>query len=101
MKLGRFFGILAIILGSIFSYIGYDMMHTTGSTLKLFLAAPVFVFIGVAMLFFPGGDITTAESKSKAKDPKVWINEAPKSHKIAWAVAGVIGFIISMNIFEQ
>ncbi|MCX8526277.1 hypothetical protein OF897_20375 [Chryseobacterium formosus] len=54
------------------------------------------------MLFFPGGDITTAESKSKnkTKDPKVWVGEAPKSHKIAWAIAGIIGFIISMNIFK-
>jgi uncharacterized membrane protein len=101
MKLGRFFGILAIFAGGAFSYIGYDMMEKTGSTLKLFLAAPVFVFIGIAMLFFPGGDITLTESKTKTKEPNVWINEAPKSHKIAWIVSGVIGFIISMNIFDQ
>ena len=101
MKLGRFFGILAIFCGSIFSYIGYDMMQTTGSTLKLFFAAPVFVVIGVAMLFFPGGDITITESKTKTKDPKVWMNEAPINHKIAWFIAGGIGFVISMKLFDQ
>lgn len=100
MKLGRLFGILAIICGGIFTYMGYGMMQTTGSVFKFLVAAPVFVLIGVAMLFFPGGDITTAESRNKTKDPKVWMSEAPKSHKVAWLIAGVIGFIISMNIFK-
>ncbi|WP_298118531.1 hypothetical protein [Flavobacterium sp.] len=100
MKLGRLFGFLALVAGGIFTYIGYGMMETTGSVVKFFLAAPVFTLIGLAMLFFPGGDITTTESKNKTKDPKVWINEAPKSHKAAWLIAGVIGFIISINIFN-
>lgn len=100
MKLGRLFGILAIFCGSIFTYIGYGMMESTGSVFKFLIAAPVFVVIGIAMLFFPGGDITTAESKNKTKDPKIWMNEAPKSHKIAWLIAGVVGFIISMNLFN-
>lgn len=100
MKLGRLFGILAIFCGGIFTYIGYGMMETTGSVLKFFIAAPVFMLIGIAMLFFPGGDITTFESKNKTKDPKVWISEAPKNHKIAWLIAGVIGFIISISIFN-
>lgn len=100
MKLGRLFGIVAIICGGIFTYMGYGMMQTTGSVFKFLVAAPVFVLIGVAMLFFPGGDITTAESRNKTKDPKVWMSEAPKSHKIVWLIAGVIGFIISMNIFK-
>ncbi|GAA5097303.1 hypothetical protein GCM10023210_32210 [Chryseobacterium ginsengisoli] len=100
MQLGRLVGILAIFCGSIFTYLGYGMMETTGSVFKFLVAAPVFVLIGIAMLFFPGGDITTAESKNKTKDPKVWVGEAPKSHKIAWAIAGVIGFIISMSIFK-
>ena len=100
MKLGRLFGFLAIVLGGTFTYIGYGMMETTGSVLKFFLAAPVFTLIGIAMLFFPGGDITTFESKNKIKDPKVWISEAPKSHKTAWLIAGAIGFIISITIFN-
>ncbi|MDO3425925.1 MULTISPECIES: hypothetical protein [Chryseobacterium] len=100
MKLGRLFGILAILGGGYVTYMGYEMMQTTGSVFKFVIAAPVFVLIGIAMLFFPGGDITTAESRNKTKDPKAWINEAPKSHKIVWLVAGVVGFIISINLFK-
>ncbi|MBM7421650.1 MULTISPECIES: hypothetical protein [Chryseobacterium] len=100
MQLGRLFGILAIFCGGIFTYLGYGMMETTGSVFKFVLAAPVFVLIGIAMLVFPGGDITTTESKNKTKDPKVWVSDAPKNHKIAWAIAGVIGFIISITVFK-
>lgn len=100
MQLGRLFGILAIFCGGIFTYLGYGMMETTGSVFKFVLAAPVFVLIGIAMLVFPGGDITTTESKNKTKDPKVWVSDAPKSHKIAWAIAGIIGFIISITVFK-
>ncbi|MDY0931045.1 hypothetical protein [Chryseobacterium sp. CFBP8996] len=100
MQLGRLFGILAIFCGGIFTYLGYGMMETTGSVFKFVLAAPVFVLIGIAMLVFPGGDITTTESKNKTKDPKVWVSDAPKSHKIAWSIAGIIGFIISITVFK-
>lgn len=100
MQLGRLFGILAIFCGGIFTYLGYGMMETTGSVFKFVLAAPVFVLIGIAMFVFPGGDITTTESKNKTKDPKVWVSDAPKKHKIAWAIAGVIGFIISITVFK-
>lgn len=101
MKLGRFFGIVAVLASGTFTYLGYDMMLETGSVFKFFFAAPVFLFMGIAMIIFPGGNITLQESKAKTKDPNIWRQEAPKNHKIAWVVAGVIGFIASMILFEQ
>lgn len=99
MLIGRFFGILAILLGGIFSYLGYGMMTETGSVFKFLLAAPVFLFIGIALLFFPGGNVTAKQSRNKEKHPKAWIDEAPKHHKIIWVLAGIIGSIISIKFF--
>lgn len=46
MKLGRLFGILAILGGGYVTYMGYEMMQTTGSVFKFVIAAPVFVLTG-------------------------------------------------------
>lgn len=101
MKLGTVFGFIATVMGGVFTYIGYDMMISTNSVFKFFLAGPPFTLIGLSMLFFSGGNITAMESRNKTKDPNVWLKEAPKSHKTAWFIAGAIGVIISMVLFRQ
>ena len=95
MQLGRFFGIFCIIIGGIFSYLGFSMLDEAGMTLKVFTAGPGLIGLGVAMLFFPGGDITAAESRNKVKDPKTFISGAPVLHLVIWAVAFLGGMLIS------
>lgn len=100
MQLGKFFGIVFIIIGAFFSGMAYSMIQSTGSTFKLFIAGPALLLLGISFLFFSGGNITLAESKSQQKDPGVMFSEAPMMHKIAWAVSGVIGLIIAFVVFK-
>ena len=96
MQLGRFFGLLAMLLGGFATAFLYTTIHEDGTYIKGMLAGPVFFMIGVAMLFFPGGDITINESKQKIKEPDTVFKQAPGKHKMIWAVAGVIGFVVAM-----
>ena len=57
MKLGRLFGILAILGGGYVTYMGYEMMQTTGSVFKFVIAAPVFVLIGIATVSYTHLDV--------------------------------------------
>lgn len=95
MQLGRFFGIIFILIGGFLSAFAYKMLQDEGSTFKLFLAGPSLLLIGISFLFFSGGNITLAESKSHQKDPGVIFSEAPIMHKVIWIVSAIIGLIIS------
>jgi len=100
MSIGRFYAFFLVIISGIFCYIGYDMFTETGSVFKFLIAAPVFLFIGIAMIIFPGAHVTLKQSRNKEVAPDHFYKNAPKQHKIAWAVAGVLGFIISMMVFR-
>ena len=100
MQLGRFFGIIFMLIGGGFSFMAYKMIQDEGSTFKLLIAGPSLFLMGISFLFFSGGNITLAESKSQQKDPGVMFSEAPMMHKIAWAASGVIGLIIAFVFFK-
>jgi uncharacterized membrane protein YccF (DUF307 family) len=95
MQLGRFFGMIFIFIGGFISAFGYHMLQKEGAVLKICLAGPCLFLMGVAMLFFPGGNITVSESKTKQKEPNVVFGEAPGLHKIVWLVALAVGGVIS------
>jgi len=99
MKLGRLLGIILLPVGGFMAWIAYGMLNTGGVTLKLLTAGPALAILGFSLLFFPGGDITAKESREKTKDPKIFMKEAPLSHKIAWAVALLIGFYFGSYIY--
>jgi hypothetical protein len=101
MQLGRFFGLIFILLGGGFAYFNYTMIRDSGYTIKLFMAGPALIGVGFAMLIFPGGNITAAESRNKEKDPKTWMSEAPALHKVMWAVGGIAGFAINALFFKS
>jgi hypothetical protein len=94
IQIGRFFGFFLIMIGCYFTWLYTSMLDTAGFTLKLFSAGPALIGVGVAMLIFPGGDITAAESRSKEKDPRVFMTEAPMLHKIIWIAAAAAGYFI-------
>lgn len=96
MKLGRFYGIFVLIIGVVFSWFAFTMTRDAGFTIRLFVAGPLFVVLGLAFLVFPGGDITAKESREKTKDPGVVFSQAPQRDKIAWGVAATIGAIITL-----
>jgi len=97
MQLGRFVGIIFLLLGGFLTAMLDQLLRQDGVIIKLLVAGPGLVFVGIAMLLFPGGNITIKESKTQQKEPGVFIEEAPKSHKIAWGVALAAGIILAMN----
>jgi hypothetical protein len=100
MKLGRVFGIALLFIGIPLSWLAYSMLNETGSCFRILMAGPVIIALGIGMIIFPGGNITAKESREKTKDPKVMIQEAPKSHLIAWVIFMVIGFIATQVIYK-
>ena len=100
MLYGRFVGIILAILGVVLSVIGYMMLAGAGFTIRLFVAGPAMVFIGLAMVCLPGQKMTVAESQQSGFDPKAFIKAAPMLHKIVWAVSGLVGIFIAFNFIE-
>lgn len=99
MKLGRFMGLFLMIMGAVFSWFAFSMIKDAGFTIKMFLSGPALFTVGIAFLFFPGGNITAKESREKTKDPQIVFSEASNSHKIAWGIATVMGVILSYLVF--
>jgi hypothetical protein len=98
IQLGRIFGLLLVFLGVIFTLTATGMFRDAGFTLRLFTAGPALVLLGVAMLVFPGGDITARESRSKQKDPMVFFKQAPALHKAVWFGAILAGAVVSTTL---
>lgn len=99
MQVGRLMGGLLAFIGVLMAVAAHSMLNDAGFTLKLLTAGPMFTAIGVAMIFFPGGNITLSQSRNKEKDPQTWLTEAPKTDKFAWAVAGIAGAVVSFSMF--
>lgn len=100
MTIGRFYAVLAIILGGILSYLAYGMMMETGSVFKFLIIGPVMFCFGIALLFFSGHPVTLTQSRNREVAPDAFYKLAPKSHKIAWGIAAVIGFIVAMYFLK-
>ncbi len=96
MTIGKLYAILAILFGGFLSSFGYHMVQTEGSVLKILLIGPVMFCFGTALLFFSGYPVTLTQSRNKEVAPDAFYKQAPKLHKIVWAVAAGIGFIIAM-----
>ena len=96
MQLGRFIGIIFLLLGGFLTAF-LDTMMRDGSFIKFLIAGPPLALLGLAMLLFPGGNITLNDSKTEQKEPSVLMDEAPKSHKIAWVVALAAGLVLAIN----
>lgn len=102
MQLGRIFGIAFLVIGLTLAFGAYYQIQESGSVMKLFLAGPALMGVGFGFIIFPGGSISTEESKSKTKDPKLVTGDAPMSHRIAWVIFGILGFIVGeyfLNFF--
>jgi hypothetical protein len=91
---------LFILIGGFLSAFAYKMLQDEGSIFKIFIAGPSLFLIGISFLFFSGGNITLDESKTQQKDPSVIFSEAPTSHKIAWAIAGILGIAIAFYFIK-
>lgn len=97
MKFFSVLGIVFLILGGVFSFIGYSMLEDSGSTLKIFFAGPALALAGLGMMIFPGS-ITSDQVKNKEIDPKDALGKVPLKNKIIWGAFGLAGFIIA-NFF--
>ncbi|MEM7797649.1 MAG: hypothetical protein AAF633_00545 [Chloroflexota bacterium] len=100
MLYGRTVGLVLFGLGVLLSVIGYAMLAGAGYTIRLFVAGPAMVFVGLAMTALPGGSLTLEESKQPGFQHQSFLKEAPLSHKIAWGIAGLVGIFIAFNFIE-
>ena len=99
MQLGRLMGVFLAFMGMMMAIMAHSMLNDAGFTLKFLTAGPALTCVGVAMIFFPGGNITLSESRNREKDPQIWLSEAPTKDKFVWIVAGVAGAIVSFSMF--
>ena len=100
MQVGRYFGIFLVVIGGFFGYMAYGMMTSAGMTLRIFTAGPGLAGMGVAMMLFPGGNITASQSRKKEKDPRIVFSEAPPLHLITWVVGFAVG-MIAMRLIHK
>lgn len=98
MTIGRLYGALALILGGILSVMAYGMLQETGSVFKFLLIGPVMFFFGIALVLFPGYPVSLQQSRNREVAPDAFYKNAPKTHKIVWAIAAIIGFIVAITI---
>lgn len=95
---GKTIGIVLTILGLILSIILIIVLPDANSLAKILIAGPALVTIGIAMIIFPGGNITTAELNAQTKPSSVIWSDAPLLHKIVWIVAGALGIAIAFYL---
>lgn len=96
MRYGRFLGLVMLGMGVVMGAIALWSLGSMGATLKVMLAGPALAMIGAAMLVFPGENISFAESQQAGFNPKTFMRTAPLHHRIAWTVAGIIGFVATL-----
>ena len=93
MQVGRYLGIFLVVIGGFLGYMAYGMLNTAGATLRIFTAGPGLAGTGIAMMLFPGGNITASQSRKKEKDPRVVFSEAPPLHYVMWVVGFGVGML--------
>ena len=97
MQFGKFLGMMFLLFGGLLTFMLDNSLRAGDVILKILVAGPALAVVGIALLFFHGGNITLNEINAKQKEPGVFIEEAPKSHKIVWGVALAAGVILAMN----
>ncbi|MBL4670245.1 MAG: hypothetical protein JKY30_13410 [Flavobacteriales bacterium] len=91
MKAGKLIGIVLAILGLITFILIITVFNNTLSIPKIIICGPSFLIVGVAMIIFPGGNITVSEINNKTKlGGEIW-SGAPTLHKIVWILSLLLG----------
>ncbi len=98
MRAGRLSGIILVVLGVIATVALVITVEFYGYAFEICIGGPAMLLIGIAMIAFPGADISVKEFNALGGRLQFW-KEAPISHRIAWVVAGVIGITIGMAYF--
>lgn len=100
MKAGRFIGIALAIIGVVTVTFSLSIITTLGAVPKIVVCGPAIGIVGLAMIIFPGGDITLKELSSKVKPRGFLWTDAPISHKLIWIVTFIMGVVISIYQME-
>lgn len=95
MLVGRAVGIGLLIIGIIGVTCSFTIVEAFGAIPRILASGSAFLCIGLAMVIFPGGNITTSELQLKSKPQKVMWTWAPTLHKVMWIVAGIIGISLT------
>ena len=96
MKYGTFVGLILTILGTILGVVGFTMLQSTGSTLKILFAGPTIAAVGIAMVIFPGADISLKEATEDKTLQRKFFSMSPKLHITFWVIFGAIALTISL-----
>ncbi len=95
MQFGRFLGKALLILGAILILSGLIVRNATGFTFGVFAAGPAIALIGIAMQFFPGGNVDPIQTHSGNFNFRTFLSNASLQHKLIWLAAGLIGLAIA------
>jgi hypothetical protein len=98
MKASNAVGLLLIVIGFLFSVVGYTMIYDSGVTFRAFLAGPAIFLLGIGMIVFPSP--ATIE-QLKVTSASHFLKELPLKNKIIWSIFGIVGFLIGENFSEK
>ncbi len=96
MKAGRLIGIIILILGVIANICLYTIFATSEYIPRVVVSGPALIIVGLAMIIFPGGNVTNQELKNKTKTMGIMWKNAPLLHKLMWIFALILGAVASL-----
>lgn len=82
-------------IGIIFTYSAEQMIANSEATIKLFASGPIFITLGLSLIFFRGAEIKVPIEISKDRFDNFY-KKANLVDKTAWFIALIIGTIISI-----
>ena len=95
LPFGRLLGIFFTIVGSIgvavLLIVDWKARRYVSRTIVM---SPALLSIGLAMLSFPGANISTQEVDQGQL--AVWWSTTPRSHLGLWVVAAILGVVVSL-----
>lgn len=93
MKFGRLMGVILAVLGVIASAIFAFQIANHGAILRILIAGPSMLLLGIAMIALPGTDISVGEFNANPGND--WWSESPLWVRGVWVAAGVAGLFVS------
>lgn len=93
-KAGQLLGIFFLIVGISLSTLGYSMYADADFSFIFLLFMSCIATLGLALLFFPGAEIHSNQIKSKEKEWKDVLVNAPAFHKAIWFLSASGGFLV-------
>jgi hypothetical protein len=111
ISFGRLQGLVCLGVGLLVLVMGIIMMICEDFVFVIFASFPVFIFLGLSMIIFPGVNVPASEvngefklkdlldsnkNQERNKRQMEVMNAAPKGHQIAWIIGGILGLFLTV-----